>query len=269
LRNRIFNGVFLKLLLLALLDFPLLASAKIEDNSFLLEEAYNQEWGVYQFIQKYQTSNKGNLEYSFGNEIAISDKVHQFSYEFAHLKSDGQSHSKMGDTTLNYRWQPLNKDGFLVAERIGLIVPTGSVADGTSSGVVGFEFMQAATLTLSDRWMNHWNLGFEVLPNAKTAGQTARGTATGFTAATSLIYLLSDNFNLMFETILQTGQSINPDETKDISSSVTLNPGFRWAWDFDWKDTQIVPGVSFPTEILNNRTEQSVLFYLSIEPKFY
>ena len=259
----------MKSLLFFLLAFPLLASAKIEDNSFLLEEAYNQEWGVYQFIQKYQTSNKGNIEYSFENEIPISDKVHQFSYEFARIKSDGQSQSKFGDTTLNYRWQPLNKDGFLLAERIGLIVPTGNVAEGTSSGVVGFEFMQAATLTLSDRWMNHWNLGFEVLPNAKTAGHSARGTQSGFTAATSLIYLLSDNFNLMMEALVQTGQSINADETKEISSSVTLNPGVRWAWDFDWKDTQIVPGVSFPTEILNDRTEHSVLVYLSIEPKFY
>lgn len=259
----------MKLLLLALFAFPLLATAKIEDNSFLLEEAYNQDWGVYQFIQKYQTSNKGILEYSFENEIPLTDKVHELSYEFAHLKSDGQSHSKMGDTTVNYRWQPINKDGFLVTERIGLIMPTGSVTDGTSSGVIGFEFMQSATKTLSDHWISHLNLGFEVLPNAKTPGDKGRRTASSFRAATSLIYLLSDNFNLMLETIFQTGNGINPDETKDISSSVTLNPGFRWAWDFDWKDTQIVPGVSFPTEMLNNRTEQSVLLYLSIEPKFY
>lgn len=171
--------------------------------------------------------------------------------------------------TLNYRWQPLNRDGFLVAERFGLVVPTGRVEKDAGNGVYGMEFMQAATLTLSDRWMNHWNLGFGVLPNAKSAGHDKRGTIASFTAATSLIYLLSDNFNLMFEALMQSGQTINPDASKSSESSVTLNPGFRWAWDFDWKDTQIVPGVSFPTEVLNNRTDHSVLFYLSIEPKFY
>ena len=57
--------------------------ARVEDNSFLLEEAFNQEWGVYQFIQTYQTSSvaKG-YEYGFENEIPLTDKVHQLSYEF-------------------------------------------------------------------------------------------------------------------------------------------------------------------------------------------
>ncbi len=31
---------------------------RIEDNSFLLEEAYNQEEGVIQYIQSYQYSNE-------------------------------------------------------------------------------------------------------------------------------------------------------------------------------------------------------------------
>lgn len=260
----------MKILLCVLLVLPAIAIAKIEDNSFLLEEAFNQEWGVYQFIQKYQYMNKSKTyDYAFENEIPIADKVHQFSYEIPMAKTDKDANGAVGDMSLNYRWQPLNKDGMLVAERFGLILPTGKVDEGTGSGVYGFEFMQAATISIGERWMNHWNFGFDVLPNAKTDGIDKRRTTTGFTAGSSLIYLLRDDFNLMFEALLQTGQSVNPDGSKSSESSVTLNPGFRWAWDFEWKDTQIVPGVSFPTQITNDRTDQGVLLYLSIEPKFY
>lgn len=260
----------MRTLLLALLALPVISQAKIEDNSFLLEEAFNQEWGVYQFIQKYQYLDQSKTnEYVFENEIPISDKVHQFSYEIPIAKTDANAESSIGDMSLNYRWQPLNKDGFLLAERIGLILPTGKVSEGTGSGVYGLEFMQAATLTLGERWMNHWNIGFDILPNAKTDGHTKRGTTTGITAGSSIIYLLRDDFNLMIEALVQTGQSINADGSKVSESSVTLNPGFRWAWNFDWKETQIVPGVSFPTQMTDNKTDQGVLLYLSIEPKFY
>lgn len=260
----------MKLLFFVLILLPVMAFTKIEDNSFLLEEAFNQEWGVYQFIQKYQVLNKSNnYNYTFGNEIPITDKVHQFSYEFAYARADGIEHGTISDLTLNYRLQPVNKDGFLVAERVGLIVPTGRVQTGGGNGVYGFEFMQAATITLSEQWMNHWNFGFRVLPSAKTAGIDKRRTLTSFTAGTSVVYLLSDNFNLLLEGLLRAGQSVNPDGSKEAETTMVINPGFRFASDLAWKDTQIVPGVSFPTELLNGPTQHGILFYLSIEPKFY
>ena len=57
------------------------ASAKIQDNSFLIEEAYNQEAGVVQFINGYQYSDLTNeWNYTFTNEIRMGDETHQFSY---------------------------------------------------------------------------------------------------------------------------------------------------------------------------------------------
>ncbi|WP_408098048.1 hypothetical protein ACJVC5_03740 [Peredibacter sp. HCB2-198] len=260
----------MKVLLILLALVPLCANAQIEDNSFLLEEAYNQEWGVYQFIQQYQTyNNSNNFTYAFTNEIPITDKTHQFSYGFGYERYDGVEHGSITDTTLSYRWQPVNRDGILIAERFGLVVPTGSVEKGTSAGVYGFEFVQAATITMAPQWMNHWNFGFKVLPAAKTAGVDKRRTLTTFKAGTSLIYFLSDHFNLMLEGLLESGQGIDEDGNKIVETSFTINPGFRFDWNLDWKDTQIVPGVSFPTELINGPTQQAVLVYLSIEPKFY
>ena len=253
-----------------LIFLPALAFAEIEDNSFLLEEAFNQEWGVYQFIQKYQTFNKaGTYDYAFENEIPITDKEFQFSYEIPVAQPEKGRPGYMGDMSLNLRWQPLNKDGFLLAERFGLIVPTGNAKEDSGNNVYGFEFMQAATLTINEKWMNHWNFGFSVQPNARTNNITKRRTITTATAGSSLIYRMREDFNLMFEALLETAQEVDAAGNKTPATYLTLNPGFRWAWDFEWKETQIVPGVSFPTEVINNTVENGVLVYLSIEPKFY
>jgi hypothetical protein len=260
----------LKTLIALIALIPTIAFARIEDNSFLLEEAYNQEWGVYQFIQKYQSFEMANTyDYTFESEIPITDKVHQFSYEIPFARSEENRPGAVGDIILNYRWQLFNRDGFILADRFGLILPTGQVDNGAGTGVYGFEFMKSATVTLSDYWINHWNFGFSVLPNGKIQDIEKRRTLSDFTAGTSLIYLLTDHFNILLEGLLESEQSINEDGSKKAETSFTINPGFRFAMDFDWKETQIVPGISFPTELLNGPTEHGVLFYLSIEPKFY
>lgn len=243
--------------------------ARIEDNSFLLEEAFNQEWGVYQFIQKYQTSENGGFDYIFENEIPLTDKTHQLSYSITTSKMESGRTTTIGDTSLNYRWQPLNKDGMLLAERFGVVIPTGSINEGSGTGSYGFEFMQAASLTVRDNFMAHFNFGFSVRPGMRSEVSDKRRTSSAFTAGSSIVYLWRDNFNFLLEGLLESGQDINPDGSKRPSTTFTLNPGMRFGWDFEWKDMQVVPGLSFPVELLNSPTEAGVLFYLSFEPKFY
>ncbi len=259
-----------KLLLLAALASTH-SFAKIEDNSFLIEEAFNQVYGFYQFIQKFQTptQKRDNYDYEFETEIPITDKVHQVSYEIPIANTDSSNRGGVGDVVLNYRWQPLNKDGFLVAERFGLITPTGSVRNGTGSGSYGFEFMQAATLPLRDHLMNHWNFGFSMIPSAKTSAHNFKRTVNTFTAGSSIVYLLNDKFNLMFEALVQSSQQVDDLGQKNSLTNVYLNPGVRFSIDLDYRDIQIVPGISFPVDVMNAPTEQSVLAYLSIEPRFY
>jgi hypothetical protein len=259
----------LKKLASLFLALPLCAFAAIEDNSFLLEEAFNQEWGVYQFIQTYTTQNVARgYEYTFENEIPITDKTQQFSYEFAVARQDAKSHGAISDVTLNYRLQPYNKDGVLLADRFGLIIPTGDVDKNAGNGVYGFEFMQAATILINEDFATHFNFGFTVLPNAKSAGTNERRSITTVTAGTSFIYLWKDSVNFLLEGLLQSGQSVLPDGTRSADTMLTINPGMRFAIDLEWHDTQIVPGISFPTELLNSPTEHGVLVYLSIEPTF-
>ena len=53
----------------------------IADNSFLIEEAYNQEEGVVQYIQAYQYSRHAKeWIYTFTQEVAAPNQTHQLSY---------------------------------------------------------------------------------------------------------------------------------------------------------------------------------------------
>ena len=82
------------------------AKKRIEDNSFLIEEAYNQEEGVIQYIQSYQYSKKTkNWNYTFTNEFPMPNQTHQFSYTvpLARVGDAPVFQSGLGDIALNYR----------------------------------------------------------------------------------------------------------------------------------------------------------------------
>ena len=83
---------FLKLaFVLTALFYPHLGAAAeeegIKDNSFLIEEAYNQEAGVIQFIQGYQYSElTKEWTSTFTNEFPVPNETHQLSYALPMVK---------------------------------------------------------------------------------------------------------------------------------------------------------------------------------------
>src|SRR6478672_7003934 len=81
----------------------------IQDNSFLVEEAYNQNFGVVQHISSFTRfwSSK-DWNYSFTQEWPIpGDERHQLSYTLVAAHSGGFPGSGfgIGDVLLNYRYQ--------------------------------------------------------------------------------------------------------------------------------------------------------------------
>src|ERR1043165_8843946 len=77
----------------------------ISDNSFLIEEAYNQEPGVVQHINTFMRTRGGDWVYTFTQEWPVMSMKHQFSFTAAELNLD---HKKgVGDTAINYRYQLL------------------------------------------------------------------------------------------------------------------------------------------------------------------
>lgn len=144
-------------------------SKKIQDNSFLIEEAYNQEAGVVQHIQTFQylTKSKSWL-YTFTQEWPVPKQTHQLSYTIpiAHPHEDGTS-TGFGDIALNYRYQLVLEEHIAVAPRLSLILPTGSYKKGLGNGAVGYQTNIPVSIELNDKWVTHWNTGATFTPRAK------------------------------------------------------------------------------------------------------
>jgi len=98
---------------------------KIQDNSFLLEEAYNQEDGVIQHIQAFQYLEGGDWAYTFTQEWPVPTQKHQFSYTIPYLQlnDDGQSRTGFTDVFLNYRCQAVLKGPVAFAPFVSLFAP--------------------------------------------------------------------------------------------------------------------------------------------------
>jgi hypothetical protein len=105
----------------------------IADNSFLIEEAYNQEAGVVQhiFTALYgNDSQRRGWAFSFTQEWPVFSQRHQFSYTIpsSSIREGGEHQDGVGDVLLNYRFQALEEGPMVPAfsPRFSLILPSGS-----------------------------------------------------------------------------------------------------------------------------------------------
>ncbi|MCE5201705.1 MAG: transporter [Synergistaceae bacterium] len=242
---------------------------KIQDNSFLIEEAYNQEDGVVQHIQAFQYQKKSKeWLYTFTQEWPVPKQAHQFSYTipFAHLQGDG-SRTGISDIALNYRYQLIMKDNVALAPRFSLLLPTGDYREGFGNGALGYQVNIPLSIELSHKWVTHWNAGATVTPRAREASG-AKGDLWGYNLGASVVYLLSENVNVLTEVVWNASQALQPDGSKVWENSFFINPGARFAINFK-SGLQIVPGISFPIGVGSSRGEYGVLLYLSFEHKLF
>jgi hypothetical protein len=94
------NGRRLLFFLAIVTALPTLASEPlaIQDNSFLIEEAYNQEAGVVQHIFTFMRSRGGTYVSTFTQEWPVRGLTHQLSYTLPVQR-------RRGDALINYRYQ--------------------------------------------------------------------------------------------------------------------------------------------------------------------
>jgi hypothetical protein len=240
----------------------------IQDNSFLLEEAYNQEPGVVQHISAWQRFQQTkDWFYTFTQEWPVPGNTHQFSYTlpFQRVQLSPDGRQSVGDVLLNYRYQLLG-DGeapVAIAPRFSLILPTGDYGQLRGSGAVGYQVNVAMSTVLSDRFVAHTNLGGTLIPKARNpAGE--RADLRGWNAGQSLIWLTGDNFNVMLEGVVSSMDTVaGPGLTERVRTAF-INPGFRWAINCR-SGLQIVPGISFPIGVGASSRERAVFVYLSFE----
>jgi hypothetical protein len=239
----------------------------IQDNSFLVEEAYNQEAGVIQHISSFTRTRGGAWAYSFTEEWPVLGQTHQASVTLNWAGLDAPGARGLGDVALNYRLQAIGNGDAPVAfaPRLTVLLPTGDAERGLGSGGTGLQVNLPLSLALSDRFVAHTNLGGTWTSSALAAGG-GRGPLTSFAAGQGLVWLAHRRLNFLAE-VLYTRTELAGPAGAERSESLTVNPGLRAGLDLAG-GLQVVPGVSVPIGVGPSRGERGILLYLSFEHPF-
>ncbi len=234
----------------------------IQDNSFFVEEAYNQEPGVVQHIFSVTTLfSSGDTDVSLSQEWPLFGQRHQFSYSVVYGRTTEEE--AFGDTRLNYRLQALTEKDCVpaLAPRFTLVIPTGDSTRGFGHGRLGYEVNLPLSKVVSDRLTLHWNAGGSVFP-AINGRDLWNGNLGG-----SAIYAVTENFNLMLESVADWEQDIDSQGKMSQSVKALLSPGVRWAFNFP-DALQIVVGIGVPFGLTPAASDWGIFFYLSFEHPF-
>ena len=247
----------------AVLAAAAVAGEKIQDNSFLIEEAYNQEDGVIQHIQMLQWDrNRGNWIYSFTEEWPTPRQNHQLSFTVPLSKLPGTGAS-LGDVLLNYRYQAVLSDRLAFAPRLSLVLNTGRWQSGYGKGAPGLQANLPLSVDLSESWTVHVNLGATWTHRAVGAPRVRRDTLDS-NAGASAVFHVNNRFNPLVELVGARLEAVRPDGSIETTHTVFVNPGVRMAFNRP-SGLQIVPGLAYTIGIGPSSGSRAILLYLSFE----
>jgi hypothetical protein len=258
-----------RILIFVFLCLPAFGQQGIQDNSFLVEEAYNQGFGVVQHINSFARYwNSKDWIYTFTQEWPVPGERHQLSYTLPGQHSGSFSGAGVGDVLLNYRYQLVGggESKVAFAPRASLILPTGDPVFGRGMGGTGVQTMLPLSAVLSEKLVSHWNAGATFVPRAQDATRD-RAFSAGYNFGQSLVWLAKPRFNVLVETVYSASEQVVAPDKTEWTRFMYLNPGIRWAYNFK-NGLQIVPGIAVPIGIGPSIGEKGLFFYLSFEHPF-
>ena len=225
----------------------------ITDNSFLIEEAFNQEAGIFQNIFVFSRHSDAQWDGSFTQEWPVPGQRHQLSYTVPFSAVSNQL--ALGDLAFNYRLQVTDGEGRApaIAPRVTLLAP--SSAEDRS---IGWQFNLPVSQRVG-RMYFHGNAGTTLMP-VDEDGTNAAGWSKAPFAGGSAIVAVTPMFNLMLESLVVWTREPGVRET-----SYVVSPGFRLGWNLGEK--QIVIGAGVPIT-RGDTHDTAVLGYFSYELPF-
>lgn len=242
----------------------------IQDNSFLVEEAYNQEDGVIQHISFVQRLNTKDWVYTFTDEWPLRTQKHQLSVTAAagHSGAYPDSGGGWGDTMLNYRYQLVGSGETRVAvsPRLSLLMPTGNSTLGRGFGGWGLQTNLPVSVALNRHFVTHWNAGVTWAPSAQNAAHQ-KAAAVNPNLGQSTVFLAHPRFNVLCEWVWSNSTTVTGPGQTTTAQNLFVNPGVRWAHNFK-SGLQIVPGVGVPIGVGPSAGQKGMVFYLSFEHGF-
>ncbi len=242
----------------------------IQDNSFLVEEAYNQEDGVIQHISFVQFLNTHDVVYTQTDEWPLRSLKHQLSLT-ASVNESGNYREfgpGWGDTAINYRYQLVGsgETRLAIAPRLSMLLPTGDSSAGRSYGGWGLQTNLPFSLVLNRYLVTHWNAGVTWIPSGQNA-QHQHAALVNPNLAQSTVWLIKPRFNALCEVVWTSNASVTAPGQTARQQALFISPGVRWAYNFK-SGLQIVPGVGMPIGAMGAAGQKGAIFYLSFEHPF-
>ena len=242
----------------------------IRDNSFLVEEAYNQEDHVVQEINNFiALGPERDWFYVFTQEWPLGGIKNQLSYTIT-LTDPGNEggDTGLGDTLVNYRYQVAGGGPQRVAfaPRVSLIIPTGDEKEERGQGAFGILVNLPMSIQFTDHLVGHSNAGGAFIPSAKDAAGN-EADINDYFLGQSLVWLARPTINAVFEAVYTWEEEVTGPGATERSNSFVLNPGVRWAINRP-SGLQIVPGICVPIGVGPSRGDEALFLYLSFEHPF-
>jgi hypothetical protein len=243
----------------------------IQDNSFMVEEAYNQENGVIQHISMFQRlATSEDWVYTYTDEWPVRSLNHQLSVTLAetHAGAYRGSGAGWGDTAINYRYQLIGSGETRVAmaPRFSVLIPSGDQHVGRGLGGHAIQTNIPLSVVVSKQFVTHWNAGATWAPHARNdAG--AKAGAVNVNLGHSIVWLARPRFNALLETAWTSSEAVVGRGKTQRYQTLYMNPGVRWAYNFK-SGLQIVPGVAVPIGVGPSSGEKGLIAYLSFEHPF-
>jgi hypothetical protein len=236
---------------------------EILDNSFLVEEAFNQEARIVQNIIGFMRVGR-NWELMFTQEWPMAGQRSQFSYTVP-VAGDGTA-SGIGDILLNYRYQLTTESGGrpAVSPRVSLVLPTSNFARSEGSSRPGIQLNLPVSKQMGDMYA-HVNAGLTWLPRAAAPGQPNGVTLTSPFVAVSAIWRAAPMVHPLIEVVAGWEQAATP-AGRAREREVIVSPGLRAGWNRG--DRQIVLGLAAPISMVAGNRDVGGLVYLSYELPF-
>lgn len=252
----------------------------ISDNSFLIEEAYNQEPGVVQHIfnaVRTIDSRRRGWSFNFTQEWPLFSVEHQISYSIpsSHVREGEERQYGIGDILLNYRYQALEEGPTrpAFAPRVSLILPTASRDRGSGNGVVGYQWNFPFSKKVASRLALHANFGLTYLPKVQvpldsdSRRLSPKHSLVSYNVGASAIFALFSRFHLLVEWVGNFEENLNDEGRKERPFKAVISPGIRAAI-INKENLQMVLGVGAPIGVSRQADKQGVFLYFSIEHNF-
>ena len=245
----------------------------ITDNSFFIEEAFNQEARVFQNIVGVLVGEDStSWGITFTQEWPAPSMRHQLSYTATLVNVADET--GVGDTLVNYRYQLLEEGAGrpAMSPRVSLVIPSGDEERGLGFGGWGWQFNLPVSKQVGDFFL-HGNAGMTWWPSLSTDHFPSAGLVpandVGITnpfLGGSAIYRVRQMFNVMLESVVSWQEDIVGPSATERHTAFVISPGVRGGWNIG--DKQIVVGLAVPVFRSQGDTFTGAFGYFSYELPF-